>query len=225
MTTTTFKVELKPVAWLKPYEKNAKLHPEEQIKRLAATIKKHGWDQPIVTEADGTIIKGHGRRLAAIHLGLTEVPVVVRHDLTKQEADAARISDNVATSVQYDTKLMKDELERLMAEMPEIDLDSLALTDKERKFLTVALDEPALDAIMFDTTGELAAQKEAERERVAGIDDSMVPIAKALGFGKLKKADERVLTAFMAEAEAATGQTGYEAFMGGLRLAVKALGA
>ncbi|MCV5918272.1 ParB N-terminal domain-containing protein, partial [Escherichia coli] len=63
-------VELRPLDWLKPYERNAKLHPPDQVRRLAATIRAHGWDQPIVVEPDGTIIKGHGRRLAAIELGL-----------------------------------------------------------------------------------------------------------------------------------------------------------
>jgi ParB-like chromosome segregation protein Spo0J len=215
----TPKLELKPVAWLKPYAKNAKKHDEDQVRRLAATIREHGWDQPIVTEPDGTIIKGHGRRLAAIKLGLTEVPVIVRHDLTKAQADGARIADNAAASVAYDTGMLQEELRRLMAETPELDLDSLALSEKDKTLLTLALDEAAAGAVMSDTIGEIERQKEEEAERVANADAEMVPLAKAFGFARMRASDQRVLTGFMAEAEGISGKTGYEAFIAGLKRA------
>jgi hypothetical protein len=210
---------LKPVDWLQPYPGNAKKHPPEQVKRLAATIRAHGWDQPIVTEVDGTIIKGHGRRLAAIELGLTEVPVIVRADLTREQAAAARIADNAAVSLQYDTEVMKAELTRLMADMPELNIDDLALTGKELEFLTTELATPALDAIMTDTTAAVEQAKREDEVAVAEADTEEVPLGKAFGFNKVKVADQRVLTSFMAEAEAATGKTGYDAFIAGLRLA------
>jgi len=64
-----------------PFHKNMKLHPEEQIVKLAFQIQEHGFDQPIVVDKDMVIIKGHGRWLAAKYLKLKKVPVVVRDDL------------------------------------------------------------------------------------------------------------------------------------------------
>ncbi len=222
--TLTLKVEMRELGFAKPYPRNAKKHPPEQIKRLAATIRTHGWDQPIVVWTDGTIIKGHGRRLAAYELGLTDsdlVPMVVRSDLTEAEADAARIADNASAGLQYDTEMMREEIRRLIAEDADLDLDGLALTEKERSLLTEDLGVPELDAIMADTESEIEKQKEEDAERVARADEAMVPLGKAMGFSKLRKADERVLMAFMAEAEAASGKQGYDAFIEGMRLAAE----
>lgn len=221
MTDAAPKLEMKPIDWLIPYAKNAKLHPDEQVKRLAATIKKHGWDQPIVAEPDGTIIKGHGRRLAAILLGMTQVPVIVRHDLTKNEAAEARISDNAATSLSYDTSLMQEELRRLMDEVDNFDLDSLGLTEKDKTLLTSKLDEAAEAAIMADTAREIEEQKTEDEKRVEKADAELVPLAKAFGFSRMRASDQRTLTSFMAEAESASGKTGYDAFVEGLQIAVR----
>ena len=90
--------ELKLHAWpigdVKPYEANTKTHPKEQIDKIVASIQRFGFDQPIVVDANGVIIKGHGRRLAAIQMNLKKVPVVVRDDLSRDEVRAARIADN-----------------------------------------------------------------------------------------------------------------------------------
>lgn len=213
-------IVMKPVAWLKPYGANAKLHPDDEVKRLASTIKRFGWDQPIVVEADGTIIKGHGRRLAAISLGLAEVPVLIRADLTKAEADAARIADNAAFGMRYDTRMMQDELKRIMDAAPEFDLDDLALTEKDKTLLMAQLDQANDAVVIIDTAAEIDRVKEEEAERIAAADGETVAIAKALGFGKITKTQERTLVGFMAEAEEATGKTGVEAFIAGLERAV-----
>lgn len=213
------KVALKPLDWLIPYEKNAKLHPTEQIERLAATIKRFGWDQPIVAWTDGTIIKGHGRRLAAIQLGLKEIPVWVRDDLSREEADAARIADNAVFGMQYDTRAMQEELARLMAEEPDFTLDDIGLTEKEKTLLTKALDAPDPLAIMDDTIATIEAQKEEDAARVEAADAEMVALNRAFGFGKITRAQERVVASFIAEAEAATGLMGAEAVIEGMRIA------
>jgi ParB-like chromosome segregation protein Spo0J len=219
--TATPKIELKPIDWLIPYPRNVKLHPTEQIDRLAATIKRFGWDQPIVAEKDGTIIKGHGRRLAAMKLGMTEVPVWVRDDLTKEEADAARIADNAAFGMQYDTRAMQEELSRLMTDDATFTLDDLALTEKEQTLLTELLDKTNTDAVMKDTIAEIQAAKTEEQRQIDASDNELVSLAKAIGFSKIARSEERVLVEFLAEAEAATGKTGREAFIEALALVNK----
>ena len=96
-----------------PYSNNPKEHPEEQVNKIASSIKNYGWDQPIVVDGDGEIIKGHGRLQAAETLGLDEVPVIWRDDLTDAEAKAARIADNKTAETPWDDDLLATELEVL----------------------------------------------------------------------------------------------------------------
>ena len=98
MSKDNFPVRMVEINKIIPYDSNVKIHDDEQIEKLANNIKKFGFDQPIVVDKDNVIIKGHGRRLACLKLGLDRVPVIVRDDLTKEEADAARLSDNRVTS-------------------------------------------------------------------------------------------------------------------------------
>lgn len=84
---------------LKPYYRNNKRHSKKQILLMAKAIKTVGFDQPIVVDKDYVIIKGHGRRLAALELSMDLVPVVVREDLSPAEVMASRIVDNKTHSM------------------------------------------------------------------------------------------------------------------------------
>lgn len=94
-------IEQWPLNRLKAYKRNAKKHPPEQIQLLAQILKKHGFDQPIVVDTKGVIIKGHGRWLAARALNMVTVPVIVR-DLPPAAAAEARIADNRVAEFGWD---------------------------------------------------------------------------------------------------------------------------
>lgn len=79
---------------MRPYDNNSKAHPPDQVARIADQIRQHGFDQPIVINGEGVILKGHGRRLAALQLKLAQVPVVVRRNLTAEQERAIRVGDN-----------------------------------------------------------------------------------------------------------------------------------
>lgn len=106
-------VEVWPIEDVHPYVNNPKEHPEEQVAKIRSSIKNYGWDQPIVVDGDGEIIKGHGRRLAAQSLGLDEVPVIVRTDLTDAQKKAARIADNRTSEADWDPEALTSEFEEL----------------------------------------------------------------------------------------------------------------
>lgn len=142
--------EVWDVEALIPYDDNAKIHTEEQIKALSKAIKKFGWDQPIVVEEDGTIIKGHGRRLAAMELGLLKVPVIVRRDLTKDQARAARLSDNRVALGDIDESALRRELSSLNVAF-DGDLGDLGFSNEELGFLQGDIDD-------FDLGGDLPEQ-------------------------------------------------------------------
>ncbi len=110
MKEKKFKIEYWPLDKIKPYFRNAKLH---HVDRIAASIRDFKIDQPIVVDADGVIIKGHGRLKAAEQLGLKNFPVVVRTDLTDEQVRASRIADNVSAEGGWDTELLQSELSDL----------------------------------------------------------------------------------------------------------------
>lgn len=87
-------IEYVSIGSIKPYERNAKKHPSEQVEHIANSIKEFGWQQPIVVDKDGVVVIGHGRLLAVKKLGYAEVPIVRAEDLSEQQIKALRIADN-----------------------------------------------------------------------------------------------------------------------------------
>lgn len=202
-----FKVEAWDVEKLIPYENNVKIHDEKQVKKIAESIKQFGWDQPIVVDKDGVIIKGHGRRLAALKLGLKTVPVLVRSDLTPEQVNAARVADNRVAMGDIDTELLQKELSL-------IDFDFGGIFDKkELAFMEVDLTEIDPESVEVDIVAEMERQSDAMSENIREVEDSDVRIADALGFRKVKGADQRPIARFMARIEADTGLQGAEAFV------------
>lgn len=91
--------EIRQLADLRPHPRQLEIFgepPDHEVQELAASIARHGLREPIHILPDGTIIKGHARTLALLHLGLTEHEVVVRHDLADDPHAAERefIEDN-----------------------------------------------------------------------------------------------------------------------------------
>src|SRR5215467_2844395 len=87
------KIELRKISSVKPYPGNPRIN-DQAVDAVAASIREFGFRQPIVVDADGVIIVGHARYLAALKLGLKKVPVHVAKDLTPEQIRAYRIADN-----------------------------------------------------------------------------------------------------------------------------------
>jgi hypothetical protein len=120
-----------------PYALNAKNHPEQQVAKIAASIAEFGFDQPIVVDPDGVIIKGHGRWEACQKLGIATVPVIVRADLSRAQVKAARIADNKVAESDYDMDALGAELQQL----DELGFD-LTLTGLSEMEIDAFLGEP-----------------------------------------------------------------------------------
>lgn len=156
-------IEWKDPNSLTPYANNTKAHPTEQIDKIAAAIAEFGWDQPIVVDGQGVILKGHGRREAALRLGLKLVPVVVRSDLTEAQKKAARIADNKVAESAWLTDQLKLELESLA----ELDFD-LTLTGFDAADLS-SLGDFTTEFQGSQIVGE--GDPEDAEEPVNGVDD------------------------------------------------------
>ena len=62
-------IAYQPVDQLKPDPSNARRRGAKQIRQIAKSIETFGFNVPVLIEADGKVIAGHGRLLAAKRLG------------------------------------------------------------------------------------------------------------------------------------------------------------
>jgi DNA (cytosine-5)-methyltransferase 1 len=146
MSDFATEVELRPTADLIPYTNNPKKHPDDQVQKIASSIKNYGWDQPIVVDGEGEIIKGHGRMQAAELLGLEEVPVIERPDLTDAEVRAARIADNKTAESEWLDDSLATEID-VLADIDTIDIDSLGFDDGEIDDLLADISEDTVEEL------------------------------------------------------------------------------
>jgi DNA modification methylase len=131
-------VERRKVAELIPYARNSRTHSEAQVAQIAASIKEWGWTVPVLIEADGGIIAGHGRILAAQKLGIADVPCMVAEGWTEAQKRAYIIADNkLALNAGWDDDMLKVEL----SELGDLDFD-LSLTGFDSDELADFLAEP-----------------------------------------------------------------------------------
>lgn len=108
-------VRMFEVEALLPYARNSRKHSPSQIELLAATIQRVGWTNPILV-ADGVILAGHGRIMAAKKLGLLRVPGFDLSHLSEGERRALVIADNrLAELATWDLDMLKLETDDLRA--------------------------------------------------------------------------------------------------------------
>ena len=113
-------VESRPVADLEPYARNARKHPVKQVAQIAASIRAFGFNNPVLVDAEGGIIAGHGRVLAAKDIGLEHVPTILLDHLTDAQRRAFILADNrIAENAGWDDTVLALE----MAELSALDLD------------------------------------------------------------------------------------------------------
>lgn len=74
--------------------RNARLHSESQTEKLAEFIKKVGFLDPIEIDENDVIIAGHGRQMAAIKMGMHQVPCVVHSNLSEADKEAYGLCNN-----------------------------------------------------------------------------------------------------------------------------------
>jgi hypothetical protein len=205
-------VTLVAVADLVPYENNAKKHSDDQVEKLMALISRYGWTSPIVVDKDLVIIAGHGRRLAALKLGLEKAPVIIRDDLTKEEAAALRLADNRVASTEYDLGLEQAEL-AMLSNFEGIDLTMLGYSEHELDFATADLIDMD-DTIFVDDIGAAVEKQKTENEqKTKEVDDVAAPVADALGFKRVTIAESRKIRDLMSRVEQRSGRKGVEALI------------
>ncbi len=93
---------------------NPRLHSKKQIRQIARSIETFGFNVPVLIDARGQLIAGHGRVLAAQLLGMTHVPTIMLEHLTEAQIRAFMITDNRLTENSvWDDRLLAEQLKAL----------------------------------------------------------------------------------------------------------------
>lgn len=132
---------------LRPQDRNARTHSKRQIRQIRESIRKFGFNNPILIDDDDHIISGHGRVEAAKGLEIKTVPAVRLSHLNEAERRAYVIADNrLAEKAGWDPEILAIELQGLIDigfdveltgfETPEIDLILEEFHDASRQSLT-----------------------------------------------------------------------------------------
>jgi ParB-like chromosome segregation protein Spo0J len=137
-------VELIAVAKLVPNPKNARKHSKDQIDKLAGIITEIGWTNPILVDGNN-ILAGHGRRLAALQLGLVEVPSIDLSHLTEDQKRAYIIADNkIGEESTWDKEILALELADLKLDGLDMQLVAFDVAELE-KLISPPAEKPASD--------------------------------------------------------------------------------
>ena len=126
-------IKMFAVTDLRPYERNPKTHPDDQVEMIVRSINEFGWTTPVLIDNDNNVIAGHGRLLAADKIGMTEVPTIRIEHLTPEQVRAYRIADNRLTELGgWDTADLIAELDALKMDDFDVELTGFSLEDLAR---------------------------------------------------------------------------------------------
>ena len=124
-------IEYIPTEKLIPYARNSRTHSDEQVAQICSSINEFGFTNPILIDADNSIIAGHGRTMAAHRLQIKELPCLRLSHLTDAQKQAYVIADNkLALNAGWNDEMLKIELQ----ELKDADFD-LSLTGFDEKEL------------------------------------------------------------------------------------------
>ena len=147
MIPESYGIERVDVSALTAFSGNPRTHSDTQIDQIAASIREFGWTNPILIDANGTIIAGHGRLAAASRLGLAEVPVIRLGHLSDAQRKALVIADNqLALNAGWDEVALSNLVRELDTEKFELDL--------------LGFDSADLDRYLSGLDGDAAAEAE-----------------------------------------------------------------
>jgi hypothetical protein len=137
---TGLQIAYLPPERLRPSPNNARTHSKKQLKKIARSIARFGFVNPVLISDDCEIIAGHGRVEAAKMLGLKQVPTVRLSNLSPADRRAYVITDNrLAELAGWDRELLATELQGLL----DLQFDDIELTGFSLGEIDLLLDEAA----------------------------------------------------------------------------------
>lgn len=150
----TAELKVLPVSVLRPAEYNPRKKlkaGDKEYEKIKASIEEFGFADPLVVNADMTIIGGHQRLTVAMDLGYTEVPCAIV-DVDKVREKALNIALNKITGV-WDEDLLAQLLEDI--QNSDFDLGKTGFEPPEINTLFNKLHDKEVHEDDFDIDSEL----------------------------------------------------------------------
>lgn len=130
-----------PIDSLKAGARRVRRSEKVQNARLDASLRRFGLVQPILTDAEGKIVHGHGVWEAARRAGMDEVPTIVISHLTPAERRVLSIALNrLGETGEWDEQALKLEFKELI----ELDQD----------LVVTGFETPEIDFLILNEDGD-----------------------------------------------------------------------
>ena len=157
-------IQHRPTASLSLRRGNPRTHSEKQIRQIATSIKTFGFTNPILIDASGTVIAGHGRLRAAKQLGMETVPTLQLEHLSEAQVRAYVIADNrLAELAGWDKDLLAIELQGLVEMDLDFDLEVIGFETSE---------------IDLSIQGSSEGTESDPADEIAAIDANLPPVSQ-----------------------------------------------
>jgi hypothetical protein len=165
----TLKIEMVPINELMDHPRNYRTHPDDQLEHIKQSLQDNGFYRNVVIAKDGTILAGHGVRMAARHLGIEEIPVI-RLDIEPDSPAALKIltGDNeIANLGERDDRMLTEMLKEI--NMAESNVNGLLGTGFDEMMLAnlVFVTRPASEVADFDEAAHWAGMPDYEEAEEA----------------------------------------------------------
>lgn len=109
---------------------NPRVHSDEQVSQIVASVRQFGWTNPLLIDECQRLIAGAARLSAAHILGMETVPCIVLTGLSESQRRAYRVADNqLALNATWDEDLLRQVLRDL--DGVSFDLPVLGFDDAE----------------------------------------------------------------------------------------------
>ena len=158
------KIEYVNIDSIKPYENNAKQHPQEQIEQIKKSIEEFGNNDPIAVW-NNEIVEGHGRYEALKQLGEEKIPIIRLDNLTDEERKAYTLVHNKLTmNSDFDFSILDQELNDIDIDMGEFGFNLDFDLDDEKEIERTDLSDKEFEKyeIIIKCENELDLQKKYE---------------------------------------------------------------
>ena len=166
----SIEIVYKQIDDLSPYENNPRLITDDAVREVALSIERFGFRQPIVVDPDNVIVAGHTRYMAALELGMSEVPVHIM-DGNIEDILAYRLSDNKTKEIsEWDMGHLVIELEEI------IRLGKAA--GMEYNKLVPGLEDAGIEALIQESLGGFGVDEQAIEDVEKAIDESTSNIVR-----------------------------------------------
>ena len=126
----THQIEYIETTALIPYARNSRTHSEQQVAQVAQSIRQFGFTNPVLIDANGVIVAGHGRVMAAKSIGINSVPCIRLGHLNEAQIRAYVIADNkLAENAGWDEDMLRLEIQHLQS--VDFDLSLMGFSDDD----------------------------------------------------------------------------------------------